>query len=817
MKSYSFILAFVFLPLLLISQITGTITNQGGEPLPYVNVYVENTSIGTTTNGTGKYTLKLEPGTYNIIYQFIGFKIYKEKVSINERPIIKNVILSEESYNMPEVVISANAEDPAYEIIRKAQSKRKYYLDLSQNYECDAYVRGFNKILNAPEKILGIEVGDMDGALDSTRQGVVYLSESVSKLYSLDGKKKEVMFSSKISGNDQGYSFNSAKEMEFNFYENLIDLQGKKLISPIGSGAMSYYNYKLEGAQYDDNGQLFNKIKVTPKNEYAPAFQGYIYINEDLWNINSLELALTKKSIQQEFIDSLTFTQTFIPVSKDNWMNFSNVIRFRLGAFGFDVGGNFACVYSNYNMDNIDESVFNREVFKVEEEANQRTEMYWDSIRPIPLTQEEHLDYIRKDSIRIVRESPEYLDSIDQENNKFKLSNLLGSYSYQNSIKKSRWSISTPLTDVNVNTIQGWNGSFGFSYSKSYNENRTKRLSFTSKLNYGLSEKVLRPNFTLRYLANRKNNLQLRVSGGRDISQVNRLNPISDRLNSIMTYFFRRNYLKAYDKKYASLTVSQNLGAVFAARLSVDYEDRSSLVNNYDNSLYYKNSRIFTRNIPSFNDHKLIILRASLRIRIGEELWSYPDRTFRSSSDWPTIWLHYKQGINVEGGNSYQLLHASINKTYTIGLFGNLSFYIHGGFFIDEPDFFIDRMHFLGNQTHVGYPSDYGRRFLMLPYYSHSTSSEFIQMHLHHNFEGALLGKLPIFKQLGWHLSGGVKYLKRSLIDHYHEFHVGLDNLGWGIYRLFRVDAVWNNWDNSSTSPIGNNSFGIVVGIDIDL
>ena len=42
---------------------------------------------------------------------------------------------------------------------------------------------GSTKIYNAPEKIMGIEVGDMDGALDSTRQGVVYLSESVSKLY----------------------------------------------------------------------------------------------------------------------------------------------------------------------------------------------------------------------------------------------------------------------------------------------------------------------------------------------------------------------------------------------------------------------------------------------------------------------------------------------------------------------------------------------------------------------------------------------------------------------------------------------------------
>ena len=141
------------------------------------------------------------------------------------------------------------------------------------------------------------------------------------------------MFSSKVSGDDQGYSFNSAQEMEFVFYNNTLELN-RKLISPIASMAMSYYKYKLIGASLDENGQLVNKILVEPKNDFGPCFRGYIYINEDLWNINSVELYATKEAIQLPFIDSLSFKQIYIPVEKDRWMMLSNVIQFEMKPLG---------------------------------------------------------------------------------------------------------------------------------------------------------------------------------------------------------------------------------------------------------------------------------------------------------------------------------------------------------------------------------------------------------------------------------------------------------------------------------------------------
>lgn len=815
-----FLLFFSISPIF--SQVTGTVKDNEGELLPFVNIYVKKTSNGTTSNINGEYALKLDAGDYDITFQYVGFKTVNKNVTVLNEELSLDVVLFPEDYKLEEIVISANAEDPAYAIIRKAQEKRKYYRDNSDNFECDVYVRGFNKILSAPEKIMGINIGDLDGMIDtSSRQGVVYLSESVSKIYQKVNKSKEVMYSSKISGDDAGYSFNSAQEMDFNFYSNKVSIN-KEIITPIAAGAMSYYKYKLEGAQIDENGQLINKIKVTPKNDMSPAFFGHIYINEDLWNIHSLELGVTKKSTQIPFIDTLMFKQIFIPVENDRWVKFTNVIKFKMSAVGFQFVGNFAAVYSNYILDQVDDSVFSNEVFKVEKEANERSDEYWDEIRPIPLTVEEKVDYVRKDSIRMVRESPEYLDSIDRENNKFKTTTILTGYDYQNSQKKSKFSITSPVGNISFNTIQGWNSSSKITYSKAYNKSRTKRLKLEGVVSYGLTEKVWRPRFKIDFRHNRYNNLRFELVGGKDLEQFSRRNPISNTLNSFFTVVFDQNYMKSFDKEFLGASVMRDLGNTFWGSLSLNYQNRSPLINNYlcDSNKITSNDprRPFTFNLPSFENHQALIFRAALRVKIGEEVWNYPDRKFKAGSKWPTLWLYYKKAIKGLGGDlAYDLVYASLYKNYVIGTLGNSDFYVSGGSFVRKDDDmpFIDYFHFLGNQTHVGNPGGYYNRFLMLPYYTHSTNDRFVEAHFQHNFQGILLGKVPLIKQLGWHLAAGYKFMDTADQEAYHEFHVGLDNIGIKIFRLFRVDAVWS-------SPLANTEkdklqFGLILGIKFDL
>ena len=136
------------------AQVVGEITDTKGEKLPYVNIYLENSFTGTTSNQEGNYELEIsQPGDYTIVYQFLGYKTQKKQVNIQSFPYTINVSLAEESTSLEEVVINSD-ENPADRVIRKAIANRKKNLAKVEAYTADFYSRGIWKIENAPDLFL---------------------------------------------------------------------------------------------------------------------------------------------------------------------------------------------------------------------------------------------------------------------------------------------------------------------------------------------------------------------------------------------------------------------------------------------------------------------------------------------------------------------------------------------------------------------------------------------------------------------------------------------------------------------------------------
>jgi len=111
------------------------ITDENNEAIPYVSVYLAGTTQGATSNKDGKYSIELSPET-GIGFQYIGYKIHSEILEIEsaEQKIILNIKMEPQPYQIAEVTVNANAEDPAYEIMRKAIKMRKYYKEQVQSY-----------------------------------------------------------------------------------------------------------------------------------------------------------------------------------------------------------------------------------------------------------------------------------------------------------------------------------------------------------------------------------------------------------------------------------------------------------------------------------------------------------------------------------------------------------------------------------------------------------------------------------------------------------------------------------------------------------
>ena len=90
--------------------IRGRIYNAiNNEPLPFANVVIKGTTIGTTTDDEGNYELRVEPGLYNVEASFLGYnsKVEYEVQVTRARPKFLDFGLRENSQTLNEVDVSA--------------------------------------------------------------------------------------------------------------------------------------------------------------------------------------------------------------------------------------------------------------------------------------------------------------------------------------------------------------------------------------------------------------------------------------------------------------------------------------------------------------------------------------------------------------------------------------------------------------------------------------------------------------------------------------------------------------------------------------
>jgi hypothetical protein len=796
------LLLFLFLSLSQFAQVKGTVTDAKGAPIAFVNIYVKDTYISTTTNDQGKYELNVKiPGNYILLYQYLGYKTEKKVIDYDKTSQTVDAVLTEEDILLNEVVIDPKA-NPANQIIRNAIARRKENSAKTARYKADFYSRGIFRIKNLPKKIMGQKLDFFDEIIDSTRSGILYLSETVSKItFQKPDKMKEEIIASKVSGNDNGFSFNNAAQANFDFYENNLDFD-VKVISPIADNAFNYYKYKFEGSFYDENNQQINKIKVIPRRETEPAMAGYIYIVDDSWAIYAVDLSIKGSQMQNPALNSLTLKQNFSYNSKNKiWAKNTQTIDFMAGMLGINISGKFTYVYSNFEFETkFDKKTFTNEVLKFQENANKKDNSFWETIRPVPLTLEESNDYLKKDALQNKKKSKVYLDSIDKKRNKFSFSDILMGYSYNNSYKKWSLNYDGPLLTAAFNTVQGWNATAGLSYFKRDEEKRTFTRIGT-KLNYGFAEEKFRATASYARKFNNLNDSMFNLFGGSAVNQFNPNNPISNIVNSVSSLFFKNNFMKLYEKNFVSAYYGREIVNGLNLNVGIDYSERKPLWNTTDyatiktDDLYSSNNPLLPNDFvtPAFEKHNLVKGSVVARIKFGQHYWTRPDGKFNiGNEDYPTISLGYEKTFAATDKKyEYDLISARITQDIAIGNKGDMKINMKAGkFFNAENIAFDDFKHFNGNQTHITGGDGYTNMFNNLPYYSASTNDSYFETHMEHNDKGYIMNKIPLLNKLQSQLVLGFHNLAIPDRKPYQEFSVGLDNLGFGKFRVFRIDYI---------------------------
>ena len=805
MKKYYLLLLFM-VSFVSTAQIKGTVTDEKGNPLPFVTIFQEGTYNGTTSNEIGKFELNLKKSEkQTVVFQFLGFKTQIITIQTDKLPYSFDIKMIEESYSLNEVVINTKI-NPALAIIKNAIANKKENTEKTARFNADFYSRGIFKLKNAPKKILGQKIGDLNGSLDSTGTGIISLSETFSKItFEKPNNLKEIVTASKVSGRDNGYSYNTARSSFYDFYDNTINF-GVNMISPIANNAFNYYKYKLESTFYDANNQMINKIKVIAKRDSEPVFEGYIYIVEDSWAIYAVDLDIKGYRMKEEFVDVMTLKQNF-SYNKNNkiWAKNTQSLDIIAGAFGIKFTGKYTYVYSNYEfVDAFAKKTFTNEITSVEINSNKKDSTFWNSNRPIPLTFEESSDYIRKDSIYKVRNSKKYLDSIDAKGNKFKILKLLTGYTYKNSSEKNSFNYEGlfNLGSLSFNTVQGYNFDSGFRYTNWKNqESKGIYTSISTKLNYGFAEDRLRVTGQFIHRFNNQNYATLYLTGGSSVKQFNPNEPISKVINTISSLAFKNNFMKLYNLESAAIGFSQDIANGVNLGGKIEYQQRKPLFNNTDFSLLSKDD-LYTSNNPlapndfnsaAFEKHHLTKINLLAKINFGNKYSSRPDGKFNIRNEkYPTLYLGYEKAI-AANEKKYEFDHLNTRLTYdlSLGNKGILGLNLKAGKFLNADNIaFIDYKHFNGNQTHIGQSARYLNVFNLLPYYSNSTNDSYFEAHSEYNDKGYIMNKIPLLSKLKSTLILGAHALSTPNNKPYTEVTVGLDNLGFGKFKMLRVDYI---------------------------
>lgn len=783
------------------SQIKGTIVDDEGNPLSYATIYVAGTSTGTISNIDGQYSLDLPSNnTYTIVYQYVGYQKQELKVFYLGGQITKDIRLSLDENLLQELVISVDQEDPAYGIIRKAIQKRQFHKNQVPSFRADLYVKGVVKIIDAPKKVLGEEVGNLNGFLDSTRQGIIYLSESKSEFYfQAPNQNKEIMISSIKSGENDLFTANQFSLASFDLYDEYLQF-GRSIISPIADNAFKYYKYALEKTIVDQNGLMVNKIKIIPRSSTDPLLSGYIYIVDDLWNIHSVDVAFSGNSLKSTFLDTIILKQVFIPIeNKDTWRLFSQVISFKAGLFGFKMGGNFSYIFSNYDLHQDLTSVFtNNETFRVEESALNRDTSYWSKIRPIPLTIEEAKDYTKKDSLVKIWSTKAFMDSLDKANNKVQISNFFLGYTWNNTFKKQSYTYPKPFSTLRFNAIEGFKLNIDSYWS--WSDSTFRSVTVRPILHYGFADKLLKPSIEWQYVFDNKRLGSVYGTIGRRNIQFDDQEPIGEFSNTWNSLIFGVNSIKMYQNNVALLGYKQELVNGLFIDITTQYSHRNPVTVNTQYKFRHKDL-LYEENTPRndfgqeyYSSNSYFKNTLSVLIKPYQKYSSYPNMKIRDASDWPNILLDYQMGIAVDKqSNHFHRLKIRVSDSYVnANLLGYFNYNIEFGTFLgSSPSYFSDFFHASGSELLLKIAPGLAS-FNLMPFYKYSTNKYYTSFNYRHHFNGYVMDKIPLLNRTSIKWVVALSAIYEPIHGQYAEAIIGLENFKIGPLSLFTLDYTWS-------------------------
>ncbi len=109
-------------------SISGTVLDNefDNSPLPFANVFIKGTTIGTTSDIDGNYELNVSEGTHIVVFSFIGYKtieIPNIQLKAGEHKKINQILSASEGVSLNEITITASTNKESVSALLSEQKK----------------------------------------------------------------------------------------------------------------------------------------------------------------------------------------------------------------------------------------------------------------------------------------------------------------------------------------------------------------------------------------------------------------------------------------------------------------------------------------------------------------------------------------------------------------------------------------------------------------------------------------------------------------------------------------------------------------------
>lgn len=799
----------------------GVYDAETGEPLPFVGIYFDGTTIGITSDLDGRYSIETRsPQAKVLTAQLLGY----EPLSI---PVNKGAF-SEVNFNLKpdRRQLEAAIVKPDDRYIKSVLKKLDRSLKLNDPDEGEDWSSHlYSKIefdvqnmedlltLGVLEKNMGFVKEYADTSAITGKPFIpVLISENVSDVYHSQDPSwiREVMRASRISGLEDDNvvrQFTGSYLLKTNFYKSTIGVFNLDIPNPAASSSHIFYNYFLVDSLQVEGRKTY-VLRFHPKSLVtSPTLDGEMQFDAEDFGIRSVHAQLSPSSnvnwirhINFDIINRRTPEGHWFYDEEHLFIDFSVSVSDKSKIIAFLANRNMKYEPPVYAPVTDRDAITSKEAV-VMRDVSTGDDEYWAEARPYELTDREQGIY---EMVETFQGTPLYKGTYGPI--RMLVSNYYEVKPWK--IEFGRWA----QTIANTND-EGFRIQLGGRTLKEF----SKKIRLGAQVAYGFKDHIFKGKGTLEYMFDREQTKKLFITAAYDYKQFGSGTGVFTVPNMFSAIFARnhanqRNMVRYFDIQYEH-EFCREINSTFNVTQTHIWGSEAVPFVRRDNGMPQE----------GFSTNEL---HANLRISFDERV----NRNFFLKTylftKYPVIEFDVIGSFKglFQDDISYVKPQVTITWRTPSSALGFGKFMLEGGAIFGSVPYPMLKLH-EGNQTYFLDKS----AFSCMDYFEFG-SDRWLTGYYVHNFNGFFLGKIPLLKKLdlrevvtarfAWGTLSEVNDREHAMFifpewmrlqtleTPYVEVGAGISN----ILRIFRVDAYWRV---THPRPDGKN-WTINVGLDVE-